>query len=132
MTKAETVAGVYIKECIITEYQNTIITSNQNNANYSTGIGGIVGNIQDGNSEIINSCNIGNVNGKLSAVGIVGTVSGAAWSAELNTNINNCYNIGEISAENISEGIVGKQDTVSNKNYLYINNSYCIGVVNGK
>lgn len=102
------------------------------NINVSTSAGGIIALQRGAEIKLINSCNEGAVVGKSAAGGIIGTVSGQSWDSNLSTYINNCYNIGNISAEKVAGGIVGTQDTVAAQNYLYINNSYNAGDVKGK
>lgn len=116
---------------------NTIIRNCKNkgtinNLKSTTNAGGILAFQRAATLNIVNSCNEGVINGIGSSGSIIGAVAGPSWDTILNTSINNCYNIGRIKTSGVAGGIVGTQDTVAAQNYLYINNSYNAGDVEGK
>ena len=94
--------------------------------------GGIIAWQRGGTLEIVNSQNIGTLDGKRKSGGIIGSVEGAGWGAILDTHIYNCYNTGKIQTDNIAGGIIGKQGTIATQNHIYINNSYNLGKTVGK
>ena len=60
-------------------------------------------------------------------------MSGGDWYANLNGNIFNCVNYGNIFASmNTVGGIIGYQGTTCKKNYVSIKNTYNVGNITGK
>ena len=60
-------------------------------------------------------------------------MSGAGWDANLNGNIFNCVNYGNIFASmNTVGGIIGYQGTTCKKNYVSIKNTYNVGNITGE
>ena len=95
--------------------------------------GGILGWQRYGNLKIVNSYNTGEIVGNYMQGGIIGRASGPSWDTEIITSINNCWSIGSInSSNNASGGIIGGQGTTAAKNYLYINNSWNLGRLEGE
>lgn len=95
-------------------------------------IGGILGK-NASKMEINNSFNQGNVEGKEKAGGaggIIGLAATTNYGGIIETNINNCFNIGIIKYNDyndISGGIVGQQGRFCATNYLKIENCWSIG-----
>ena len=107
--------------------------NNNGNVTGTTIAGGILGWQRGGKLNILNCSNEGNVFGKSVKGGIIGIAAGAGWDAELVTKIDNCCNSGDLSSDNdTTGGIVGRQGTVTAKNYLDINNSWNLGRLEGK
>ena len=60
-------------------------------------------------------------------------MSGGDWDANLNGNIFNCVNYGNIFASmNTVGGIIGYQGNTCKKNYVSIKNTYNVGNITGK
>ena len=60
-------------------------------------------------------------------------MSGAGWDANLNGNIFNCVNYGNIFASmNTVGGIIGYQGPTCKKNYVSIKNTYNVGNITGE
>ena len=91
------------------------------------GCGGIAASCANGNLRIINSINYGEVRGS-NGGGIIGPVSGHAWTSNISVNVENCANFGNIYGMG---GIVGRQSTTCAKNYITIKNSYNVGEIAG-
>ena len=84
--------------------------------------GGIINHHRDKEVEIINCINYGKVQG-----GIVNISQGAYWSAELKLSIVNCCNLGEVSANGFTGGIISSKGTVCAKNITIIKNCFNSG-----
>ena len=113
----------------VTVIRNCTNKGKINNFDGLTDAGGILSWQKGDTINLINCWNEGDVIGKKSAGGIVGSVTGASWTAILNTYIKECYNIGSVVSENNAGGIVGTQGTISANNNLYIYNSWNLGTV---
>ncbi len=97
----------------------TIIGSIINNCtNYANINNGILGRTYNGTVTIMNCCNLGECTN-----GIVGNFSGNDWNFELVLNIQNSYNLGNVSGA----GIIGAQGTYCKKTTLNIENCYNAG-----
>ena len=116
----------------VTVIRNCANKGKINNLDGLTDAGGILSWQKGDTINLINCWNEGDVIGKNSAGGIVGSVTGASWTAILNTYIKECYNIGSVVSENNAGGIVGNQGTTSANNNLYIYNSWNLGKLKGK
>ncbi len=116
----------------VTVIRNCANKGKINNLDGLTDAGGILSWQKGDTINLINCWNEGDVIGKNSAGGIVGSVTGASWTAILNTYIQECYNIGSVVSENNAGGIVGNQGTTSANNNLYVYNSWNLGKLEGK
>ena len=60
-------------------------------------------------------------------------MSGGDWDANLNGNIFNCVNYGNIfGSMNTVGGIIGYQGTICKENYVSIKNTYNVGNITGE
>ena len=100
--------------------------------NYANG--GIIGKHRGGTVSIINCVNKATIgeNSEGYAGGIVGEYIGVNYNTDRILNIYNCYNLGNILSKNYCGGILGVQGLVSLTIKLDIQNSYSIGMINGK
>ena len=93
--------------------------------------GGIVGWVTSNENRITNTANYGNVQTELDKIicgGIVGNISSGDWDSIITTNIENCYNFGNIKTKNgEAGGIMGTQGTICNHNEVNLKNVYNIG-----
>ncbi len=94
--------------------------------------GGILGNLPKGTVEIKSCGNKAEVLGRGDKGGIVGCSCGSSWSNRLKLDILNSYNIGNVTSSNGNVGgIVGSQETICEKNEIYIENSFTSGELTG-
>ena len=95
-------------------------------------IGGIIGWCRGGKAEIKNTSNYGDiVSFYLNAGGIIGIVAGAGWDANLDVDILNCVNFGNVSSSTSNRvgGLLGSQDTTCAQIYVTVKNFYNVGKI---
>ncbi len=130
--------GNYISGGIVGTGEDLEISNCSNNGvihsigNYANG--GIIGKHRGGTVSIINCVNKATIgeNSEGYAGGIVGEYIGVDYNTDRILNIYNCYNLGNILSQNYCGGILGVQGLVSLTIKLDIQNSYSIGMINGK
>ncbi len=104
------------------EIKNCTNEGSLENLNNTTGTGGIIGVIQDNlQVDIVNTYNVGMVNGIYRVGGLIGDLVGTA-------NIYNCYQLKEVTGYMWTGGIIGKISSNSSK--VVFRNIYNIGGIN--
>ncbi len=100
-------------------------------------IGGIIGWHRGGKAEIKNTSNYGDITsnyenaGSNFSGGIIGFVGGANWEFNLDVDILNCVNFGNVSSliTNRDGGLIGRQDTCCAQIYVTVKNFYNVGKI---
>ena len=93
--------------------------------------GGIIGGFGQGDVNIKNCFNYGELTGIRECGGIVGYCLGGDYNALIHLNIFNSANVGNMNSPKTSGGIVGVQGRTVKEDFITVENTYNIGKLTG-